>query len=447
MLLKICAFIFAILFLVSVHEYGHYIVARLCNIKVLRFSIGFGKPFFKIKKGDTEWCLAPIPLGGYVKMVDTREDEKVAAEDLPYAFDKQHPLKRMAVVAAGPVVNLIVAVIFFAAVALYGITTIDPVVGMIIPDSLASRAGFQVGDKITSINGEQVKDFEDLNMKLTLAFDSHKEVIVSTQNNSQYKIDTQKESETIKKITLGKESIGIIPYKLSSVVDSIIENGAAYKAGLRNGDKITAINDKEMTSPYEITKIIKASPDVPLKVAFERSGKIHQITITPERVKVNPNEPEIGRIGTWWAEDLQWKKEISHTYTPTVFQAAYKGFKQTVDYSWLTVKFFGRMIIGQASLSHVSGPITIADLAGKTAETGLKNYIYFLAIISLSLGVMNLLPIPVLDGGHFVLYAFEWIFGKPISQNIQNIGVRLGIALLALLMCVAFFNDFVRLFG
>ena len=446
----IIAFIVALLILVSVHEYGHYLVARFFNIKVLRFSIGFGKPFWSKKKGDTEWCLAPIPLGGYVKMVDTREGE-VAPEDLPYAFDKQHPAKRIAVVVAGPLTNLILAIVFFAAAAMFGVVEMQPMVGTVVPNSVAERAGIQENIRINAIDGKPVKNFTDVGVELLLALDKSQAVVINATDENgavvEYKIDTQKEKAAIDAMARGKETFGILPYRQLPVLSGVLKDGAAGKAGLTDGDKIIAINDETMTSAQIITQKIRQSANTPLQVQYERNGQIATVTLTPDSVQETPDTPAVGKIGTYWAADEAWNNQVQTAFKPNIFQAAQIGVKQTGEYSWLTLKFFGKMLVGQASIKHISGPGTIAEMAGKTVERGIQPYIAFLALVSLSLGVLNLMPIPVLDGGHFLYYAIEWLRGKPLSLAVQEFGVRLGIAALSLLMIIAFFNDFMRWFG
>ena len=290
----IIAFIVALLILVSVHEYGHYLVARFFNIKVLRFSIGFGKPFWSKKKGDTEWCLAPIPLGGYVKMVDTRDGE-VALDDLPYAFDKQHPLKRIAVVVAGPLTNLILAVVFFAVAAMFGVVEIEPMVGTVVPNSVAERAGIQENVRINKIDGKEIKNFTDVGVELLLALDKKQAVTINaTDENGQaveYKIDTQKEKAAIDAMARGKESIGIMPYRQLPVLSGVLKDGAAGRAGLQDGDKIIAIDNEPMNSAQIITQKIRQSANKPLSVQYERQGQIATVTLTPDSVKETADSP------------------------------------------------------------------------------------------------------------------------------------------------------------
>ncbi|MBR6026335.1 MAG: RIP metalloprotease RseP [Neisseriaceae bacterium] len=449
-MLTLIAFVIAILILVSVHEYGHFLVARACGIKVLRFSIGFGKPFISKKIGNTEWCLAPIPLGGYVKMVDTREGE-VSEEDLPYAFDKQPAWKRIAVVVAGPITNLILAIIFFAIVAFQGIVEVRPVVGMVVPDTIAARAGIQDGVEVVSIDEYPVDDFSDMYMQLNMSLSEPEGVTIFAKDkdgqNLKFFINTQQEKKAIKSLILGKESFGIYPDRLTNTVKGIKVNSPAYVAGLRDGDTIVAVEDEELSSPWDITDRIRKSPGRSLNVTYIRNGETHQATVLPESVEEHPDKPLVGKIGTWWAADEEWGNSIRKTHQPTIFESFQIGVKQTVDYSWLTVKFFGKMLVGKASLSHISGPVTIADMAGKTAAAGLKQYIHFLALVSLSLGVLNLFPIPMLDGGHLMFYLIELIRGKPLSDKTQEVGMRIGLTLMLILMLIAFSNDFARLLG
>lgn len=448
-MLTIAAFIFAILLLVSLHELGHFLVARLFGVKVTRFSIGFGKPFLRKQKGDTEWCLAPIPLGGYVKMIDTREGE-VSEADLPYAFDQQHPAKRIAIVLAGPLTNLLLAVFFFFILAFfYGETHVKPVVGTVLSNSMAQRAGFQSEDVILAVNQEPIADFAEAQTALVLALDQG-DVVVSVRTASgaqtQRRIERQKELADIHNIATGRASVGLLTEKLTTRLGFVDPKGVAYRAGLRSGDQITAIDGQIIHSWFDMADILQRSPGRLLQLDYQRDNQHFQAAFRPDSVENSKGMLE-GRIGVGAEIDQAWSAQNRITTHPN-FQAAWlAGLEKTGDYAWLTLKFFGRMLTGQASVAHISGPFTIADMAGKTAAMGLQSYIQFLALISLSLGVLNLLPIPVLDGGHLLYYAVEWIRGKPLSQRIQETGLRFGMVAMLLLMCIAFFNDFTRIFG
>ena len=441
------AFIFAILILVSLHEFGHYIVARLCGVKVVRFSVGFGKPFFSRKRGDTEWCLAPIPLGGYVKMVDTREGE-VAQADLPYAFDKQHPAKRIAIVAAGPLTNLALAVLLYGLSFSFGVTELRPYVGTVEPDTIAARAGFQSGDRIQSVNSTPVEDWGSAQTEIALNLEAGKvAVAVQTASGAQTvrTIDAAG-TEEAGKIAKNQGYIGLMPFKISTVIGGVEKGSPADKAGLKTGDKLTAADGKPITSWQEWANLTRQSPGRKIALTYERDGQARTADIRPDTVE-RSDKTLIGRVGLLPQSDKAWDRQIRRNYRPSVVRAFGMGWEKTVSYSWTTVKFFGKLISGNASASHISGPLTIADIAGQSAELGLQSYLEFLALVSISLGVLNLLPVPVLDGGHLVFYTAEWIRGKPLGERIQNIGLRFGLALMMLMMAIAFFNDITRLLG
>ena len=391
LLQTILAFLFAILLLVSVHELGHLLVARWCGIKVLRFSVGFGSPFYTKKWRNIEWCLAPIPLGGYVKMADTRESE-VAPEDLPYAFDKQHPLKRIAVVVAGPLTNLILAVVLYAlAFDMGGVTEIRPYVGTVHSPSIAASAGFQAGDQIVSL--------------------------------------------------------GISAYQLINQIGMVQPHSAAAKAGLKVGDQIIAVNGIATPKWEDWSKVVRENAGRNLKIAYVRQNHTFQTTLLPESVELPNRGQIIGRAGVAAAIDKAWEDKVRHHYDVGMVESLKLGCERTVKYSTMTLQFFGKLVLGQASLSHISGPLTIADVAGQTVQIGWQPYVEFLALVSISLGVMNLLPIPVLDGGHLVYYTVEFLCGRPLSKRIQELGLRFGLAIMLMMMMLAFFNDITRLFG
>lgn len=446
MLLTIVAFIVAILLLVSLHELGHLLVARWCGVKVLRFSIGFGKPFYCIKRANIEWCLAPIPLGGYVKMVDTREGE-VSEADLPFAFDRQHPLKRIAIVIAGPLTNLILAIILYAAsFSIGGITQMRPWVGMVEPVSVAADAGFRSGDRILSVNGQPVTDWSDAQAKIMLNLDAGKVLVDVISAAGQpgkrlFNIAGTEEAANVAKTGY----LGIVPFKVINQIGMVVPDSVAARAGLQAGDILLTINGRNISNWQEWVDNIRASAGARLDISYQRNGQVQHTSLRPESVLENGTI--IGQVGVGAMRDKAWDRQIRQHYQPSFFQSVQLAMQRTWDYITLTLSMFAKLLTGQASLHYLSGPLTIADVAGKTAAMGWQSYTEFLALVSVSLGVLNLLPVPVLDGGHLLYYAIEWIRGKPLSLRIQEMGLRFGIAAMLMLMLVAFFNDITRLFG
>lgn len=441
------AFLIAILLLVSLHELGHLIVARLCGIKVLRFSVGFGKPFFTKKWRNIEWCLAPIPLGGYVKMVDTREG-KVEPADLPFAFDKQHPLKRIAVVVAGPLTNLVLAVLLYClSFSIGGVTELRPLVGTVYSPSIAARSGFVAGDRIISVNGKSVDNFADAQTEMILNLEAGKMLVDVETADGQHQTRVIDAAGSADATTIAKRQtgIGLSPFKISDNIGMVQPNSPAQKAGLQKGDKIISINQTQTATWEDWSQIVRQNAGRSLNLVYLRNGKEHTTQITP--TPVQEANQTIGRVGLAAAMDEEWAKQVRYHYTPSFSQSLQLGWQKTVHYSTLTLSFFGKLVTGNASLAHVSGPITIAEVAGQTAKIGWQPYIEFLALVSISLGVMNLLPVPVLDGGHLVYYTAELLRGKPLNQRVQDWGLRFGLAMMLAMMFLAFFNDITRLLG
>ncbi|MCF7529939.1 RIP metalloprotease RseP [Neisseria lisongii] len=443
----ILSFIVAILILVSLHELGHYSVARLCGVKVKRFSVGFGKPFYTKKRGDTEWCLAPVPLGGYVKMLDTREGT-VAEADLPYAFDRQHPAKRIAIVAAGPLTNLILAVLLYGTVFSFGITEIRPYVGTVEQGSIAAQAGFQAGDKIRAVNGKSIDDWNTALTEMVLNLEAGAVTVA---------VETAEGSETVRtieaagteaagKIAKNNGGIGLWAFKITPKIAFVQENSAAERAGLKAGDTLLAADGKAISDWQQWAELFRNSPGKKLDITYNRGGETFNTALRPDSFEFSDGLL-VGRAGLAPEHDQAWDKKVRRHYVPTIGEAFKMGWDKTAEYVVLTVKFIGKLITGNASAAHLSGPLTIADVAGKSASLGILSYLEFLAVVSISLGVLNLLPIPVLDGGHLVYYTAEWIRGKPLSERVQAVGLRIGMAVMLLMMLVAFFNDINRLFG
>lgn len=443
------AFLFAILLLVSLHELGHLLVARWCGIKVLRFSVGFGTPFYRKKWRNIEWCLAPIPLGGYVKMLDTREGEVPEAE-LPYAFDKQKPLKRIAVVAAGPLTNLVLAVLlYWLAFGAGGVTEIRPYVGTVHKPSIAASAGFQEGDKILSVNGKAVNTFVDAQTEMILNLETGtlRVQVQNAQGQTVERVIDAAGTPEAEAVAKRQEGLGMSAFKISEQIGKVEPHSPAAKAGLKVGDRIVAVDNVATPKWLDWSQIVRSNAGRNLKLTYIRNGQTFQTTVLTDSVELPDRSQIVGKIGVAAAVDEAWAKQVRHHYYPSASEALKMGWDKMMNYSTLTVQFFGKLIMGQASLSHISGPLTIADVAGQTAKIGWQAYVEFLALVSISLGVMNLLPIPVLDGGHLLYYTAELVRGKPLSERVQELGLRFGLAVMLTMMILAFFNDITRLFG
>ncbi len=462
-MMTLLAFVVTIGLLVTIHEYGHFQVARWCGVKVLRFSIGFGKPFFTktFGKDKTEFVLAAIPLGGFVKMLDERElkAEQEANPELPKehysevelqrAFNRQSVWKRIAIVSAGPIANLLLAILLYWLLFMLGVTGARPIIGEVAKDSLAAQASFTSGEVIQKINGEPVKSWQDA--RWILLEESLENGVVEVETINQNKelfnhtlnfAGTNQDSEidVLKKM-------GLQEYQpvIAAVIGEILPNSAAEKAGFMADDRVLSIDGVTINNWQQVVNIIKSSSNKKLWFEIERAQKILRITATPE--KVEENSESIGRMGATVKMD---KKEldkllVEFNYSPLM--SLQKAVNKTWDTSIFSLKMLGKMLMGQVSLKSISGPVTIADYAGKSANMGLKTFLSFLALVSISIGVLNLLPIPVLDGGHLMYYVIEIFKGSPVSESMMLGGQKIGFAVLGLLMTLAIFNDFNRLFS
>lgn len=444
------SFLFALAILIVVHEYGHYRVARALGVKVLRFSIGFGNVFARrTDRHGTEWALSAIPLGGYVKMVDEREGD-VAPEDLPYAFNRKPVLHRMAIVVAGPLANFLLAILLYWALFMHGVTALKPIVGAPPEQTPAYAAGLRDGDEITKINGEATLDWQDV----------HWLALKHGVGGAALNIVARDLTGHLKFVTLGASPdtwerfeqdplaiLGLERYEppIQPVLGEIAKDTPAARAGLLSGDRVLAVDGKPLALWRELVDIIRAHPGRPVTLTLQRGAETFSAQITPSAVTTGKGET-IGRIGAGPKIDpaLFEPLRIERSYGP--IEAVGEALRKTWELSAFSLRMLGRMLIGEASLKNLSGPITIADFAGKSAEAGLTAFVGFLALVSVSLGVLNLLPVPLLDGGHLLYYSAELLTGRPVPENIQAIGQKIGAALLAALMFFALFNDFQRLF-
>jgi len=457
LLIELVAFAVAIGVLVIVHEYGHYSIARLCGVKVLRFSIGFGKPLARrvSKKTGTEWTIAALPLGGYVKMLDEREEgAPIEPADLPHAFNRQPVYKRFAIVAAGPVANFILAIVLFAAVFATGVTEPAAIVAAPAPDSVAARAGFEGGETIVGVRNaqggetENVRSWSDLRWKLLGAAFDHKSVVLSAKDaHGTFDFPLDLQSLTDKEVDDDFMSrLGFEPGGGSLSVAGVQPGSAALRAGLQSGDRIRAVDGHPADNATTFINYIKAHADKPVTLQIERGAKsdrpgtLQNLTIVPSVQRDETTGQPIGRIGAELATHVP---SIDVRYGP--IESLRLGANRTWDLAVYSVRMFGRMIVGEASLKNLSGPVTIADYAGKSARLGPSAFLSFLALVSISLGVLNLLPIPVLDGGHLLYYAVEAVTGKAVSDRWQLVLQRAGLACIVALSAIALFNDLARL--
>jgi len=446
-MITLLAFIVAIGVLVTIHELGHYVVARWCGVKVLRFSIGFGRPLVTIKRGETDWTICPIPLGGYVRMLDEREGSVDPAER-HLAFNTQSVWKRIAIVIAGPIANLLLAVVLYWGVLFSGVTLVKPWVGTVVPQSIAERAGFQSGDKLLVVSDSPVSDWQGARMAIVeqLAEDGRARVGVTTSSGGRAvrQIDLNGRPKELDE-ALSDGNLGLMPQRYLSQIGALEEGGAAEKAGMRVGDRLLSADGKPLAGWESWVTLVYNSPGKTLKVEVLRDGMPQVLTVRP--ASVDHNGELIGRIGAAPKADDAWNEQLKYQHREDLLSAGRHAVVRTWETAWLSLKFVGRMLSGTASVNHLSGPLTIADVAGQTARIGLTSYLEFLALISISIGVLNLLPIPVLDGGHLMYYVAELIRGRPLSERAQLLGQKIGFALLAMIMAVALLNDFSRLFG
>lgn len=444
---NIGAFIVALGLLVAVHEFGHFWVARRCGVKVERFSIGFGKAIWRrLGKDGTEYVLALIPLGGYVKMLDGRVDELKPGEEAQ-AFNHKSVWARMAIVAAGPMANFVFALFAFWLMFMIGVPSVKPVVGEVRPASIVAEAGILPGMEIVGVGGKETGDWEsvtyalishlgDDSVQLKLKAANTSYAVDKTLQLAGWKFDPDKESP------IG--SLGIVPLggKVLPVVEAVVPSSASEKAGLQIGDRIKGVDGEAITEWAQFVERVQQSPAQPLQVTVERGGSEMTLTLTPDGKKVKGQlvgfvglSPQLVPLPDEYRTLLQ--------YGP--LQALWHGVQKTWSLITLTFDMIGKLIGGIVSLDNLSGPISIAKGAGSSADYGLVYFLGFLALISVNLGIINLFPLPVLDGGHLVYFLIEAITGKPVSEKIQEVGFRIGAAILMLLMGIALFNDFARL--
>ena len=448
LLFTLLATVVALGLLVTIHEYGHFWVARRCGVRVLRFSIGFGPALYSWRdRHGTEFAIAGIPLGGYVKMLDERE-APVPEDELDQAFNRKSVKQRIAIVAAGPIANFLLAIVAFWVIAVVGITTVAPVTGPVEPGSIAEHAGLTEGLEILEVDGTPTPTWHDVNLQL----------IRRLGETGQLQMLAREGQDTPRSFTLHLDSwlrgadqpdpmtaLGLTTWKpvVAPLIGQLSPGGAAERAGLQPDDLIVAIDGEPVPDWLgDVVPRIQASAGQPLELTVERDGRTRVLHIVPETREQDGRQT--GFIGAGVAP-FEWPEHMvrSIDYNPLV--AVPVAVVKTWDMTVLTLDSLKKMITGLVSAKNLSGPITIAKVAGASAKSGLESFLSFIAYLSISLGVLNLLPIPVLDGGHLVYYTAEWIRGKPLSERIQGWGLQIGLTLIVGVMLFAIYNDISRL--
>lgn len=447
-LLTVLSFIVAFGLLVTVHEYGHFYVARRLGFKVLRFSVGFGKALWKrVGRDGIEYWIAAFPIGGYVKMLDEREGE-VAPEELSRSFTRRPHWQRLLVLLAGPAFNIISAVLLLTGL-LYvsGVTQARAVLGHIEPTSIMGQAGLRAGDEIVAIDSKPVSAQNEVQLDLLDALSSSGPVTISVRGGDgltrtvELNIPSAAERRQLTEPSAMNAGLGLAFYEppVPAVISTVESNGPAARAGLTPGDRILAVNGLPVHDFLEFQKFVQTHPNDHISVRYERKGNEATVPLTTRTQVLNGKT--VGGIGI--------TVNVRGPYPPSMLRhvnlslpAAFaKANVQALDMTTLQARMIWRMLANKVSIKNLSGPLSIAEYAGDAAAAGLGSFLYFLVILSLMLGFMNLLPIPILDGGQVVFQVIEWLKGSPISERVQVIGQQLGVALLVLLMGVALFND------
>ncbi|WP_025819968.1 sigma E protease regulator RseP [Shewanella marina] len=445
------AFVVALGILIAAHEFGHFYVARRCGVKVERFSIGFGKAIWrKVGKDGTEYVLALIPLGGYVKMLDERVED-VPDELKSQAFNRKTVWQRIAIVAAGPIANFIFAIIALYVMYLIGVNSIKPVITETKLDTPAASIQVKQPQQIISVGGQSVRNWEEVNLALVSHIgDKQVSVTVAPLDRSDdigaktYQLDISHWNFDPDK-QLPITAIGLVPFqpKIEPVLALVSEDGAGHKAGLLVGDTLVALNGQPYTTWQSFVDVVKASANIPLELTIRRNGEQFNVKLTPQSREGRNGQVE-GVIGIA-PKQLAWPENLKIDIRYGVLESA----TMAVDKTWQLISVSGKMIAklftGDVSVKNLSGPISIAQGAGHSADIGFVYFLSFLALISVNLGIINLLPLPVLDGGHLLYYFIEVITGRPVPEKVQDIGFRFGAAMLLIFMSIAIFNDFARL--
>ncbi len=470
----VLALIVTISILVTIHEFGHYWVARLCGVHVIRFSVGFGRPLYTYKgkvpdyeaqplydeQGElvpvrtrsneplppTEYSIAAIPLGGYVKMLG-EQDGYVPDDQLHLAFNRKSVWQRIAIVSAGPIANFLLAIVAYWFLFVVGVSGVVPQLGAIDPESPAGQAGLREGQVIIAVDDTPVRAWQDMNMQLFERLGESGNILFTVREPGGYESGYQvpisdwlsSEEEPAPTRSLG---LALQMPEFPPVIGLVIDDGRAQLAGMQAGDRVTSIDGVAMDSWDQLVDKVQSSPEIALSVIVLRDGLPEQLTITPERVERDGRD--IGLIGAS-PESVRFPDEMLVETAYPFYSAWIPAMQKTWDVTLFTLESIKKMIVGAISPKNLSGPITIAQVANATAESGLESFIGFIALLSISLGVINLLPVPVLDGGHLLYYFIEVIAGKPVPERVQMWGLQIGVFLIMSIMILAFYNDLTRL--
>lgn len=444
--------------LVTIHEYGHFWVARKCGVKVIRFSVGFGRPIFSWRdKSGTEFAIAAIPLGGYVKMLDEREGPVEDAQK-PFAFNNKRVGQRIAIVAAGPVANFLFAIFAYWLMFLSGFNALIPTIGQVEENSIAYHAGLTAGQEIVSVDGRDTPGWRAVNMELInrIGDTGSIEVVVKNNNAKNLAINTEQPvSLEIKSWMVGEEhsslikNLGIQPRKptIPAIIDQVLAASPAEQGGMLQGDKVIAINGVGINDWFGLVDIIKDSGEKLVFVEVEREVdskvEVVPLNLRPE-IHIGEDGQAVGRLGVS-VKPFEYPDDMIRNVRLGVFEAIPEAIGQTWADTKMTLSAIKKMLLGLISLENLSGPITIAQVASESIKSGSEEFLRFLALLSVSLGVLNLLPIPVLDGGHLLYYFVESVRGKPVSEKWQTIGLKIGVSFILMLMILAMYNDLMRL--
>jgi len=445
------AFIVVLGVLIVVHEFGHYLVARWCGVRVLRFSVGFGHPLWqrRLGKDGTEWAIGSFPLGGYVKMLDEREGE-VAPEERERAFNRQSVAKRSLIVAAGPAANFVLAIVLYWAVFMHGSEELLPILGTPPAASPAAIAGVVNGEQVRAIDGHAVATWNDLRWTLLQK--------ATSQESADLEVINEQREIAIRRLPLqaagdegwegdALERLGIRFFRpnLPPVVGKVMPGSPGEAAGIRSGDTILAVDGVEVGNWHDFVLQVRGSAERPVRIDLARNGAAVAVDVVPQAI--SERGKRIGRIGVAVAGSPDASREVRTFVRYGFLAAGGKAVAETWDKSLFSLVMLGKMVTGEVSWRNLSGPVTIADYAGQSARLGVDHYLKFMALISLSLGVLNLLPIPVLDGGHLMYHMIEVVRRRPLSERAMEIAQQIGLSILFVVMAFAFFNDLNRLFS